>query len=110
MKKVFVAIAICFATSSFANTPESVRNGMNDVMKADKMVTGYKFIDGLLIVKINNNRPVTDIAHYGFDASYKNSVMKMTGVKQVEFETKVDNNARSVCSALSEKGKKIYGC
>ena len=86
---------------------------MKDVMADDKMVTGYKLTtlgDGLLVIDINNDRPITDIKHYGFDNDYKKSIMKKimkaapgnSSVPNVHFKVKVDTDLRPVSSQLKK--------
>jgi hypothetical protein len=90
------------------SAPPQVKTAMVDVMKADKMVSGYQMKGDTLVLKINNDRPVTDIKHYGYDDNYKKDVMKMTGAKKVEFQTTVDPNKRDITTQLSPKGKELY--
>jgi len=90
------------------NAPPQVKNAMVDVMKTDKMVSGYQLKGDTLILKINNDRPITDIKHYGFDDNYKRDIIKMTGAKNVEFQPTVDPKSRDITTQLSPKGKELY--
>lgn len=82
---------------------EDIKSAMDEIMALDKMVTGYQLQGNTLILMINNNRPITDLAQYGYDDNYKRDVMKQTGVQNVIFKTAVDPSTRPVQSQLRKK-------
>ena len=90
-------------------TPEfdagKLKSTMSSIMDDDHMVTGYKIKGDTLIIDLNNDRPITNFEHYGFDDNYKLSIIKKTGVSNVKFNPKVDPELRPVSSVLSKKGK-----
>lgn len=82
---------------------EDIKSVMAGIMSDDKMVTGYQLQGTTLVLSINNNRPITDLKHYGFDDNYKRSLMQQTGVQNVIFQPAVDPSARSVQSQLRKR-------